>query len=76
MTECLSESREQYPATAALIPQSSYRENAALGIIGGEYELISMHTHFQNTSHFWFATGGAGFCVSRTMALKMAPFAA
>lgn len=30
----------------------------------------------QNTSHFWFATGGAGFCVSRTMALKMAPFAA
>ncbi|TRY68616.1 hypothetical protein TCAL_03222 [Tigriopus californicus] len=29
----------------------------------------------QNTSHFWFATGGAGFCVSRTLALKMAPYA-
>ena len=24
-------------------------------------------------SSFWFATGGAGFCVSRTLALKMAP---
>ncbi|XP_040570024.1 beta-1,3-N-acetylglucosaminyltransferase manic fringe [Lepeophtheirus salmonis] len=28
-----------------------------------------------NTSHFWFATGGAGFCVTRTMVLKMAPYA-
>jgi len=26
-------------------------------------------------SSFWFATGGAGFCVSRTLAMKMAPFA-
>ena len=31
---------------------------------------------FQNVSEFWFATGGAGFCVSRTLALKMAPFTA
>jgi len=30
----------------------------------------------QNVSEFWFATGGAGFCVSRTLALKMAPFTA
>ena len=26
-------------------------------------------------SSFWFATGGAGFCVSRTLAMRMAPFA-
>ena len=32
-------------------------------------------TFFQNVSHFWFATGGAGFCISRTLALKMAPYA-
>jgi len=30
----------------------------------------------KNVSQFWFATGGAGFCISRTMALKMAPYAA
>ena len=24
-------------------------------------------------SSFWFATGGAGFCVSRPLALRMAP---
>uniref|UniRef100_H3C915 Fringe-like glycosyltransferase domain-containing protein n=1 Tax=Tetraodon nigroviridis TaxID=99883 RepID=H3C915_TETNG len=25
--------------------------------------------------HFWFATGGAGFCLSRRLAEKMAPWA-
>ncbi|XP_036788832.2 beta-1,3-N-acetylglucosaminyltransferase lunatic fringe isoform X2 [Manis pentadactyla] len=25
--------------------------------------------------HFWFATGGAGFCISRGLALKMSPWA-
>ncbi|XP_006118979.2 beta-1,3-N-acetylglucosaminyltransferase manic fringe [Pelodiscus sinensis] len=25
--------------------------------------------------HFWFATGGAGFCISRRLATKMAPWA-
>jgi len=30
----------------------------------------------RENSSFWFATGGAGFCVSRTLALKMAPYAA
>jgi len=29
----------------------------------------------QANSSFWFATGGAGFCLSRTLALKMAPLA-
>ena len=29
----------------------------------------------QQNSSFWFATGGAGFCVSRTLALRMAPLA-
>ncbi|KAG8329864.1 lethal(3)malignant brain tumor-like protein [Homalodisca vitripennis] len=29
---------------------------------------------WQNIS-FWFATGGAGFCLSRSLALKMLPLA-
>ena len=28
-----------------------------------------------NTVKFWFATGGAGFCLSRGLALKMSPWA-
>ncbi|XP_061455750.1 beta-1,3-N-acetylglucosaminyltransferase lunatic fringe [Rhineura floridana] len=28
-----------------------------------------------HTVHFWFATGGAGFCISRGLALKMSPWA-
>ncbi|XP_048348630.1 beta-1,3-N-acetylglucosaminyltransferase lunatic fringe [Sphaerodactylus townsendi] len=28
-----------------------------------------------NPVHFWFATGGAGFCISRGLALKMSPWA-
>lgn len=27
------------------------------------------------TIKFWFATGGAGFCLSRGLALKMSPWA-
>lgn len=36
---------------------------------------VSVH-FFQTAGHhaqFWFATGGAGFCISRPLALKMAP---
>ena len=33
---------------------------------------LHIMTNSANSS-FWFATGGAGFCVSRTLALKMAP---
>jgi len=29
----------------------------------------------QHKIRFWFATGGAGFCLSRTLALRMLPFA-
>jgi fringe protein len=29
----------------------------------------------QRPVNFWFATGGAGFCVSRGLALKMSPWA-
>ena len=31
---------------------------------------------FQDKLSFWFATGGAGFCLSRSLALRMRPFAA
>lgn len=30
---------------------------------------------FQVSVKFWFATGGAGFCISRGLALKMSPWA-
>lgn len=30
---------------------------------------------FQREVRFWFATGGAGFCLSRRLAEKMAPWA-
>jgi len=30
---------------------------------------------FQQKVKFWFATGGAGFCISRALALKMTPVA-
>lgn len=34
------------------------------------------HFHLnQKELNFWFATGGAGFCISRGLALKMNPFA-
>ena len=29
----------------------------------------------QDRVSFWFGTGGAGFCISRALALKMSPFA-
>lgn len=29
---------------------------------------------FQTPVKFWFATGGAGFCISRGLALKMSPW--
>jgi len=34
-----------------------------------------MDINGKTNSSFWFATGGAGFCVSRTLAMKMAPYA-
>uniref|UniRef100_A0A3B3ZVS5 Fringe-like glycosyltransferase domain-containing protein n=1 Tax=Periophthalmus magnuspinnatus TaxID=409849 RepID=A0A3B3ZVS5_9GOBI len=31
--------------------------------------------YLQREVHFWFATGGAGFCLSRALAERMAPWA-
>lgn len=36
---------------------------------------ISLPPSPQRPVHFWFATGGAGFCISRGLALKMGPWA-
>lgn len=40
---------------------------------------ISAHELLQGNDtrevHFWFATGGAGFCLSRPLAVKMSPWA-
>lgn len=33
------------------------------------------HLSSQRLVQFWFATGGAGFCINRQLALKMAPWA-
>ncbi|KFM56565.1 Fringe glycosyltransferase, partial [Stegodyphus mimosarum] len=37
-------------------------------------EIVSRDDKQKNIS-FWFATGGAGFCLSRALALKMLPVA-
>ena len=39
------------------------------------WQILTLHFWFHQNSSFWFATGGAGFCVSRTLALRMAPLA-
>lgn len=36
---------------------------------------VSLSSSPQKPVNFWFATGGAGFCVSRGLALKMSPWA-
>lgn len=35
----------------------------------------SVSVSLQVSVKFWFATGGAGFCISRGLALKMSPWA-
>lgn len=41
------------------------------------YEPVKIYKKFLNQLmfSFWFATGGAGFCISRSLALKMLPIA-
>ena len=36
---------------------------------------IAVPLMLQDRVSFWFGTGGAGFCISRALALKMSPFA-
>lgn len=37
--------------------------------------IVKLHNNKTKSVYFWFATGGAGFCISRGLALKMAPWA-
>lgn len=37
--------------------------------------LIFSAVSLQKSVRFWFATGGAGFCISRNLARKMVPWA-
>lgn len=37
--------------------------------------LIFSAVSLQKSVRFWFATGGAGFCISRKLASKMVPWA-
>ncbi|XP_026475072.1 fringe glycosyltransferase-like [Ctenocephalides felis] len=38
-------------------------------------EIMQKERFFKRKASFWFATGGAGFCISRALALKMLPLA-
>lgn len=37
--------------------------------------VVNVEYLLQVSVKFWFATGGAGFCISRGLALKMSPWA-
>lgn len=39
------------------------------------FYLIYLYLLLQQKISFWFATGGAGFCLSRALASKMIPVA-
>ncbi|XP_055950501.1 fringe glycosyltransferase-like [Argiope bruennichi] len=64
------------PRLVKLLQTYNPQEDWYLGkpSIRSPLEIISRYDKQQNIS-FWFATGGAGFCISRALALKMLPIA-
>ncbi|GIX84702.1 fringe glycosyltransferase [Caerostris darwini] len=64
------------PRLLKLVQSYNPQEDWYLGkpSIRSPLEIISRYDKQQNIS-FWFATGGAGFCISRALALKMLPIA-
>lgn len=44
-------------------------------MVANVIKLLFCFQHWQRKISFWFATGGAGFCLSRSLALKMKPLA-
>lgn len=64
------------PRLVRLLQKYNPREDWYLGkpSIRAPLEIFSRENPKQKLS-FWFATGGAGFCISRALALKMVPLA-
>ncbi|GFR07393.1 fringe glycosyltransferase [Trichonephila clavata] len=64
------------PRLVKLLQTYNPQEDWYLGkpSIRSPLEIISRYDKQKNIS-FWFATGGAGFCISRALALKMLPIA-
>ncbi|XP_015910699.1 fringe glycosyltransferase isoform X1 [Parasteatoda tepidariorum] len=64
------------PRLLRLLQSYNPQEDWYLGkpSIRSPLEIISRYDNQKNVS-FWFATGGAGFCISRALALKMLPIA-
>ncbi|KAK2714739.1 hypothetical protein QYM36_009081, partial [Artemia franciscana] len=62
------------PKLVKLLQQRSWQDDWYLGkpSIRAPLEILNRENLTQKLS-FWFATGGAGFCVSRALALKMMP---
>lgn len=73
-TERVSESK-----VVSVPPTQAYAERGGLEVSlqpGGEGSgSLTTCPLPQRPVHFWFATGGAGFCISRGLALKMSPWA-
>lgn len=62
-------------ALARLLERYDPSQPWYLGKTSTASALKIMDINGKTNSSFWFATGGAGFCVSRTLAMKMAPYA-
>ncbi|KAJ0180368.1 hypothetical protein K1T71_003772 [Dendrolimus kikuchii] len=64
------------PRLVSVLQKYNHLEDWYLGRTS-VYEPIKIYKKPQNkfTFSFWFATGGAGFCISRSLALKMLPVA-
>ncbi|XP_005093003.1 beta-1,3-N-acetylglucosaminyltransferase manic fringe [Aplysia californica] len=64
------------PRLLKLLQQYDHRSDWYLGKPSLKHPLeIEDRKHPGMKLAFWFATGGAGFCISRSLALKMAPHA-
>ncbi|GAB1603080.1 beta-1,3-N-acetylglucosaminyltransferase radical fringe-like [Argonauta hians] len=64
------------PKLVSLLQKYNHTQDWYLGKLSLEHPLEIMDVnHPGKKISFWFATGGAGFCISRNLALKMMPHA-
>ncbi|XP_022243438.1 fringe glycosyltransferase-like [Limulus polyphemus] len=65
------------PRLVKLLQMYNPQEDWYLGkpSIRAPLEILNREKNSRQKIAFWFATGGAGFCISRALALKMMPFA-
>uniref|UniRef100_A0A8C9JPQ3 Fringe-like glycosyltransferase domain-containing protein n=1 Tax=Panthera tigris altaica TaxID=74533 RepID=A0A8C9JPQ3_PANTA len=65
-------------ALLRLLASSQHTQDVYIGKPSLDRPIQATERVSENTMrpvHFWFATGGAGFCISRGLALKMSPWA-